>query len=563
MTDQALISVLVPVYRPDPVLFERCLHSVISQTFPSWELCVALDGPQTELVNLALEDLDARIRVVQRDSNGGIAAATNDALALATGTFIALLDQDDVLPSRALGRVAHVLHSDLEIDMLFTDEDKLDLDGNRVDPFLKPAWSPERLRTQMYTGHLGVYRRSTVQDVGGFRPGFDGSQDHDLALRVSEVARRIAHIPDILYHWRQGEGSTALAPESKDWAYESGQRAVQSHLERITFPAQAIRNVKNPGVIDLIPRLPTEPSVSVIIPTGGATKLVRGAHILLVENAVESLVEHTTYGNVEIIVVLDSVSDPQLGDGLKDIDARVRVVKDTRPFNFSGSCNLGAVFATGDVLLFLNDDTEIVQKDWIQRLVMYAQRPDIGPVGAKLLYADGRIQHAGIWSRHGGPGHRYPGFRRDHPGHMGSLFTAQNCMGVTGACLAVERAKFDQVGGFSLAFPLNFNDVDLCLKLVSHGYRAVVDCGTEVIHLESASRNPAVKPGEYELLRERWADYLDRDFWDNPNHTGHGVQEFPATSESLIQSWEAIDRKGVCAARVWDTRTHTASVIGR
>jgi GT2 family glycosyltransferase len=282
-----------------------------------------------------------------------------------------------------------------------------------------------------------------------------------------------------------------------------------------------------------------------------------------VRNAVESLVEHTTYTNFEVVIVLDEASEQELGHDLRILDTRVRVVQDNRPFNFSGSCNLGSVFAIGDVLLFLNDDTEIIQGDWIQRLVMYAQQPDIGPVGAKLLYADERIQHAGIWSRHGGPGHRYPGFRRDHPGHMGSLFTAQNCMGVTGACLAVERHKFEQVGGFSLSFPLNFNDVDLCLKLFSRGFRSVVDCGTEVVHLESASRNPSVKPGEYELLRDRWSEFLDQDFWDNPNHTGHGVQEFPATSESLLQTWEAIDREGVCGARVWDTRTNTTSILTR
>jgi GT2 family glycosyltransferase len=546
-----LFSVLVPVYKPEPDHFRSCVESVLNQRFGRWELCLVADGPQPEEIESLLNIGDERVKVLRRETNGGISAATQDALVLATGEFIALLDHDDLLSDRSLERVAEVLGEDGDIDMLYTDEDKIDPIGERVDPFFKPGYSPERLRTQMYTGHLGVFRRQLVHDVGGFRSGFDGSQDHDLALRVAERARAIAHLPEVLYHWRQTPTSTALDAASKDWAFEAGRRAVQSHLDRTEFPATAHRNPHNPGVLDLEPQAGPSSRVSVIIPTGGGQKVIHGMSMRLVDNAVSSLLGHTSVKDLEIVVVLDANSEEDLGPDLESMaPGIVRAVRDTRPFNFSASCNLGAVSSLGDVLIFLNDDTESIQDRWIERLVMYATRPDIGAVGAKLLYGDERIQHAGVWSRHGGPGHRYPGFRRDHPGHMGSLWTAQNCMAVTGACLGVERRKFEEVGGFSQAFPLNFNDVDLCLKLVSRGYRSVVDCGTEVVHHESATRNPAVKEWEYLQLRERWSRLLSDDFWDNPNHTGHGVQEFPATSESLLQTWEAL---GLNAghARIW------------
>ena len=542
MTEKTpFVSVLVPVYHPEPHHVRACIDSVRAQVFQNWELCLVADGPQPDAVLDELNSDDPRIRTYLRPENGGISAASQDALDMAAGTFIALLDNDDLLPDRALQRVVDVLLGDDRIDMLYTDEDKIDVNGRRVDPFFKPGFSPERLRTQMYTGHLGVYRRQLAAEVGGFRPGFDGSQDHDLALRVSERARRIAHLPEVLYHWRQTETSTALDAGAKDWAFDAGQRAVQSHLERTGFPASAVRNAQNPGVLDLVPELPSTPRVSVIIPTGGGEKTTRGRHMRLVDNAVESLLELTTYANFEVLVVVDSTSEDQLGHDLVALDEqRVRTIRDPHAFNFSRACNLGAVASTGEILLFLNDDTEIVQPDWIERMVMFATQPAIGAVGVKLLYGDERIQHAGVWARHDGPGHRYPGYRRDHPGHMGSLHTVQNCMAVTGACLAIERHKFESVGGFSETFPLNFNDVDLCLKLLCRGFRSVVDCGTEVIHLESATRNPSLKDWEHPLLRARWDEFLHDDFWDNPNHTGHGVQEFPATSESLLQSWEAM-----------------------
>ncbi len=551
-----LFSVLVPVYKPDLTHFQACIDSVLNQHFTDLQLVLVADGPQPNDVIATMKQDDARIAAVFLERNVGIAGASDEALKNATGDFVALLDNDDLLPDRALQRIADVLAADQSIDMLYTDEDKIDPAGNRVDPFFKPAFSLARLRTQMYTGHLGVYRRSLVLKVGGFRPGFDGSQDHDLALRASEQARSIAHIPEVLYHWRQGENSTALDASSKSWAFEAGKRAVQSALDRTGFPAVANRNPHNPGVLNLTPQLKETPLVSVVVPTGGGTKVIVGQQRRLVDNAITTLVEESSYPNFEVVVVRDARSTQGLADELCAIDPRVRVVQDTRAFNFAGACNLGAIEAAGQILLFLNDDTEVIQPDWVERLVMYATRPEVGAVGAKLLYGDERIQHAGVWSRFGGPGHRYPGFDRMHPGHMGSLWCAQDCLAVTAACLMIERSKFEAVGGFSESFPLNFNDVDLCLKLRSAGWNAIVDCGTEVIHHESATRDPAVKDWEYHQLRDRWSEFLSDDFWDNPNHTGHGVQEFPATSEVLLQSWEAVNGN-YREARIW----HAASTM--
>ena len=555
--DAPIFSVLTPVWHPDPAHLEACVESVLAQTTAEWELCLVLDGPQPPDTESVVDRLAARdrrrIRVRRRAENGGIAAATDDALGMAAGHYAVLLDNDDTLAPEALGTVAWELDQYDDVDLVFTDEDHLDFTtGERMNPFYKPGFSMERLRQQMYLGHLLVLRRSLVDEVGGFRPGFDGSQDHDLALRVAERARRVLHVPKLLYHWRESPTSTAMDAGAKDWAYEAGVRAVASHLERTGFPATASRNPDWPGIIDLTPALDDHPTASVVIPTGGARRAVGGVDVVLVEQAVRSLAQRSTYPTVEIVVVLDRDTEPGLVRTLTRAAGPVplQAVRDDRPFNFAKACNLGAVRARGEVLVFLNDDTEITMADWLERLVMYATRPDIGAVGAKLRYGDGRIQHAGTWSRHGNPHHRYVGFAGDHPGYLAALATAQNCLSVTAACLAVERAKFEEVGGFATVFPLAYNDVDLCLKLSRSGYRTVVDCATEVVHHESSSRDPSVADWELDLLRRRWAPILDNDPYDNPNHTAYGVEEYPPTSAYLAELRDRTGRSDY-RARAW------------
>jgi len=404
----------------------------------------------------------------------------------------------------------------------------------------------------MYVAHLTIYRRSLVEKVGGFRSGFDGSQDHDLVLRVTEKARRVIHVPQLLYHWRESPTSTALDPSSKDWAYEAGVRAVQSHLERTNFPARAERNYQWPGIINLEPELETNPHVSIIIPTGMSTRIINGAEEVLVDKAVESIFEQTSYQNFEVIIVLDQKSPASSVEHLKQLGktGQIKVVKDQRKFNFSKACNLGAARSNGEVLIFHNDDTEIIQSNWIERLIMYSTRNDIGAVGVKLLFGDGMINHAGIWSKGGHPGHRYRNYGPDNPGYYASMTTAQNCIAVTGACLAVERKKFEQVGGFSTIFPLAYNDVDLCLKLNRSGFRSVVDCATTVIHHESSSRDPKVEDWEMDLIHDRWKPMLSYDPYLNPNYTGDGVEEYPPPTMRYVQY---LERKGDASfpARAW------------
>jgi len=531
-------SILTPVYNPDVKYLKECIDSVLQQTTSEWELCLVADGPQPKEVNKVLNSYkDKRIKVHFRETNGGISVATDDALNMATGEFIALLDNDDVLPPDALGTVAWEIDKYDDADFVFSDEDHLDYpNGERIHPFFKPGFSMDRLRQQMYLGHLIVCRRKLALEVGGFRPGFDGSQDHDLVLRVVEQSRRILHIPQILYHWRESPTSTALDSSSKDWAYEAGVRVVQSHLERTGFPAKASRNPDWPGIINLEPQLEELPLVSIIIPTGMSSRIVNGADQVLIDRAVESIIESTTYPNYEIIIVLDKKSAPNSCDHLLNLGStnQIRVIKDDRDFNFAMASNLGAAHANGQLFIFHNDDTEIIQSNWIQRMVMYATQKDIGAVGVKLLFGDGRINHVGIWSKEGHAGHRYRDYAPDHPGYLASMTAAQNCIAVTGACLAVERVKFEQVGGFSTIFPLAYNDVDLCLKLNRAGFRSVADCATTVLHHESSTRSPEVESWEMQQIFDRWKPLLKYDPYMNPNHSSEGVEEYPPPSIRMV-----------------------------
>ena len=563
------LSILVPVYRPDPRHFEEAIRSVLAQTDVDWQLVLAADGPQPPEVEaiLAVQN-DPRIVVERCLIQGGISAATNAALGKATGAFVTFLDNDDVLAPRAVQAVAEALALSEEIDVVYSDEDKLDLQGNRVDPFHKPAWSPERLRGQMYLGHLSVYRRTLVDAVGGLRTEFNGAQDHDLALRVTEQARRVAHLPEVLYHWRQSPTSTALDPGAKTWAFDAGTRAIADHLTRVGIPATAVADGRYPGVTAVNPALLTQPRVSIVVLTGGTSRLVHGETKVLVENAVRSIVKTSTYHNYEIVVVLDRDSTDKLAKRVTEagIDRsgteRVRVVRDRRPFNFAGANNLGVDHAEGSHLIFLNDDTQVITPDWIERLVLLSSLPGVGLVGCCLEYPDGRIQHAGIVSRPNGPSHRWAGFSVAHPGTFSSLALTVNMIGATGACIATKRNRFEAVGGFNVDFPLNFNDVDLCFKFVSLGYRNVVDNRTRLFHFETSSRPNQVESHEVHRLFDRWRDLIGNDPWDNPNLLGSGVEDTPA-SPALTRLREIT---GSCRdlpawqPRVWPPLHRSASV---
>jgi GT2 family glycosyltransferase len=521
-------SILTPVFDTPADVLEAMLRSVRRQSFRDWELCLVDDRSTAPHVVEAIERAqreDARIHVLRRESNGGIVAASNDALAMARGEFVALLDHDDELHPAALESVNAAIEAAPEADYVYTDEDKIDRTGRHATPFFKPDWSPERMRTQMFTCHLSVLRRSLVEEVGGFDPEFEGSQDWDLVLKVSERARRVVHVPKVLYHWRTLAASAAGGgDEAKPWAFEAGTRAIQAHCDRIGLPAEAERDEGLPGVYHLQPRLQRQPAVSIVIPTAGHSREVRYEDVVLVTHCVRSIVERSSYENYEIVCVVDSSTERGVADQLRAIAGdRLRLVSFDQPFNFSAKVNRGAVHAEGEHLLLLNDDMEVVTPDWIERLTMYSSLSEVGAVGARLLWEDGRLQHAGVLFENGGyPGHIYRGFSGEFRGYSNNVRVAQNYLAVTGACLMTSRVAFEEVGGFSTSFPVNYNDMDYCLKQVAARRRVVYDPDTVLYHFESSSRSTEVEDWEKEQLLGRWLPLITRDPCTNPG-LRHGI----------------------------------------
>jgi GT2 family glycosyltransferase len=514
-------SILTPVYEtPGDVLWEM-LESVRRQSFADWELCLVDDASPSARVRTTLDQVAAeepRIRVAHRPENGGIVAASNDALALAQGEFVALLDHDDKLHPDALRLVDEAIGSDLEVDYVYTDEDKIEERGRHLSPFLKPDWSPERMRTQMYTCHLSVLRRVLVEAVGGFDAGFEGAQDWDLVLRATERARKVLHVPRVLYHWRSIATSAAAGEAVKPWAFEAGKRAVQAHCDRIGLEATVERDFDDQGIYRLNPRASREPSVSIVIPTNGQIREVRYQETVLVENCVRSLVGDSSYSNYEIVVVIDMSTPRSVRNRLRELGGdRLRLVDFDRPFNFSEKINAGAVRSEGDHLLLLNDDIEVVTTDWLERMVMYSELDGIGAVGARLLLEDGRLQHGGVNFEGGLPGHPYYGWPGDAAGYANNLKVSRNLLAVTGACLMTRHELFDQVGGFTTTFPVNYNDVDYCLKLREIDRRAVYLGDVAMIHFESSSRPSDVAEWEKQKLLARWAPMTLPDPYSNPH----------------------------------------------
>jgi O-antigen biosynthesis protein len=504
----ARFSIVTPVYDPPAAVLRAMLRSVAAQSFDDWEHCLVDDCSTAPHVREILGDAaraDERIRVRRRQANGGIVAASNDALAMASGEFVVLLDHDDELHPDALRLVDEAIGDEPDADYVYTDEDKIDEAGRRTHAFLKPDWSPERLRTQMYTCHLSVLRRSLVDEVGGFRAEFEGSQDWDLVLRVTERARRVVHVPEILYHWRMLATSAAAAGlEAKPWAYEAASRAIQAHCDRTGLEATVEHDSQLAGMYHLHPRLRRQPMVSIVVPTGGHVRDVHGELVVLVARCIDSIVERSTYPNYEIVCVIDERTDARALDRARDVAGeRLRVVTCAGPFNFSERINTGVLASEGEHVLLLNDDMEVVTPDWMQRMVMYSQLPEVGAVGAKLLFGDGCLQHAGVIFEELGPGHIYRNFRGDFGGYFNMLMAANNFQAVTGACLMSRRAVFDAVGGLSMLFPLNYNDMDYCLKLCERGLRVVLDPDTILYHYESSSRPRGVAVWETDLLQER------------------------------------------------------------
>jgi O-antigen biosynthesis protein len=515
-------SVVTPVYEAPADVLEAMIRSVRRQSFGDWELCLVDDASPSPYVGeilAAAAASDPRIRIERRAENGGIVAASNDALAMARGEFVALVDNDDTIHPEALALVHEALAASPEADYLYTDEDKIDRRGFHSGPFFKPDWSPERMRTQMYSCHLSVLRRSLVEEVGGFDPDYEGSQDWDLVLKVTERARQVLHVPRVLYHWRMLETSAAGGGEAaKPWAFEAGKRAVQAHCDRIGLPARVERDPADAGVYHVNPNLRERPPVSIVIPTGGTEREIRWEPVTLVSHCVRSIVADSTYDDYEIVVVIDShVEDRVRGELREAAGDRLKLVEFDRPFSFSAKINVGAVHAEGTQLLLLNDDMEVATPDWIERMVMYSEQDEIGAVGGRLVWQDGRLQHVGVEFSHGLPGHPYRGFPGDFGGYGNAVKIARNLLAVTGACLMTRRELFKEVGGLSTSLPVNYNDMDYCLKMRTLGKRVVYDPDLLMYHFESSSRDTEVADWEKLRLLGRWAPLTAVDPYSNPN----------------------------------------------
>ena len=519
------ISVITPVYNTDPRWLRRAVESVRAQVYPDWELCLGDDGSTRRETVEALAEiaaLDPRIKVVRMPQNGGISAASNAALAQATGDFVALLDHDDEIPPDALFEVATLLNAHPDADVIYTDEDKLEFDGTHSEPFFKPDWSPEYLRSSMYVGHLGVYRRDLVNRVGGFRSAYDGSQDYDLALRVTEQTTAVYHIPRILYHWRKIPGSAAGDQVAKPWALDAAKRALSDHLARQPIPATVVPDPGN-GLWRVQYRILGEPLVTIVIPTDSRIARGPGGDRDLLRQCLQSIVERTTYKNYELLVVDNGRLSRGVQELLRDVQHRRVVYEPSTPFNFADKINFAASHARGEHLLLLNDDTEVINGEWLTAMLEFSQQREIGAVGGKLYYPDGRIQHVGVvLGIGGGACHVLAGQAGDSPGYFGSALVIRNYSAVTGACCMTPRAVFEEVGGFDERFALDFNDVDYCLRVRARGYRIVGTPFARLYHYEGAtfgSRERVVNPQEIKALGDRWQHVIDSDPYYSPNLT--------------------------------------------
>lgn len=529
MKSPPLISILMPTYNSNIEWLKESIWSVINQLYPYWELCIADDASTNKEVLRVLEEFmkcDPRIKIAYRKSNGHISEASNSALKLSTASWIALLDHDDLLTKDALFWVADAIHKDQKIRLLYTDEDKIDESGTRFGPYFKPDWNQDLLYSHNYFCHLGVYEKKLVEEVGGFRVGYEGAQDYDLVLRCVEKVnpKEIYHIPKVCYHWRSHDESTAKSGDAKPYAMLAGEKALNDHMTR----------QKTGGVIRLINTsyrayycLPTlTPLVSIIIPTRNGYSILK--------KCIDSILAKTKYFNYEILVIDNGSDEPESLAYLQKIQKKhdnIIIHREDSPFNYSYLNNRGVDFSRGEIICLLNNDIEVKSPDWLDEMVGHALRPGIACVGAKLLYPNGTVQHGGVilgvGREHRYAGHSHKGFPESSLGYAARLGVVSNFSAVTGACLVIEKKIYKSLGGLNeVDLKVACNDVDLCLKAIKAGYRNIYTPYATLYHHESISRGYEDSPDKQARFeRERlymintWGDYFNRDPAYNPNLT--------------------------------------------
>lgn len=508
-----LFSIIVPVYKPDSKFFTEMVQSVMNQTYSNWELCIADGGNTMEKTLAGIVKNDSRVKYVALTENLGISGNTNAALELATGDYIVLGDHDDILRPDALYECVRVINENQDVDVIYSDEDKFDCSKNkRVDPNFKPDYNLDFLRSGNYICHLFVFSKELSDKVGPFISEYDGAQDFDMILRCCEQARHIVHIPKILYSWRIHSNSTAGNPANKMYAYESGRKALEAHLKRIGIKGEVLINTDALGTYRIKYDVTGNPKVSILIPNKD--------HIDDLDKCLHSIIDKQDYHNYEIIIIENNSVDEKTFDYYKQIEAEyscVKVIYWDSEFNYSSINNFGAKAATGEYLLLLNNDTEMINPDCIRELLSFGTRPDVGIVGAKLLYEDNTVQHAGIVMGFGGlAAHSFVDIDEEDGGYQMRARLPQDLSAVTGACLLTRRSVYEEVGGLEAELQVAFNDVDYCLKVRDKNYLVVYNPYALLHHYESKSRgnddtyDKMVRfESEIEYMRKKWSDILE------------------------------------------------------
>jgi glycosyltransferase involved in cell wall biosynthesis len=529
MQIRPVISVVMPVYNTPDIYLRACIDSVLNQSYPYFELCIADDKSTKSHVQKTLQEYekkDGRIKVVYRHENGHISLASNSALELADGDYIALLDHDDLLSEHALYFMALAMNSNPQAKVFYSDEDKIDEFGKRYEPHFKSDWNPDLFFSQNYVSHLGIYKRELVEAIGGFRKGVEGSQDQDLLLRcLPHTAKgEIIHIPHVLYHWRALEGSTALESGEKSYTTKAGIKALRDYFDSQGMASVKVEANSVPNTYRIKWPVPQpEPLVSLLIPTRDRRDLV--------EVAVLSILNKTTYNNFEILILDNgSVESETLEffNSVQKVDIRVRVIRYDHPFNYSAINNFGVAHAKGDLIGLINNDVEVISPDWLTEMVSHAVRPEIGCVGAKLYFSNDTIQHGGVILGIGGvAGHSHKYFEYESHGYFSKLKLVQNYSVVTAACLLIERSIYEKVDGLDeVNLKVAFNDVDFCMKVREAGYRNLWTPYAELYHHESVSRGADETPtklarfkSEADFMKTKWGSELASDPFYNPNLT--------------------------------------------
>ncbi len=525
MPHTPLISVLMPTYNTETESLIEAIESVRRQIYPHWELCIADDASSDKAIRPILEGYakeDHRIKVVFREKNGHISAASNDALTLVTGEWVALLDHDDLLTEHALFYVAEVINQHPTIRLIYSDEDKIDKKGRRFQPYFKCDWNEDLFYSQNLISHLGVYHADLVREIGGFREGFEGSQDYDLALRMIERIEpdQVHHIPRVLYHWRIHDKSTAQSSNAKPYAELAGEKALNEYFQRQRMAATAEGLGYGYRVRYALPN--SIPMVSLIIPTRNGVHLLR--------QCIESLLKKTNYPNYEILIVDNGSDDPETLHyfTLLETESHVRVLQNHGPFNYSALNNFAVKEARGKLVGLINNDVSVISPEWLSEMVSLAVQPKVGAVGARLWYPNDTLQHGGVVLGIGGCGsHSHKNFPKGAYGYLGRMVLISGFSAVTGACLIIEKAIYEEVGGLNeIDLQVAFNDIDFCLRVREAGYRNVWTPYADLYHHESASRGSEDLPEkqarfdrEVQYMMHRWENSLLHDPAYSPNLT--------------------------------------------